>query len=134
MEKRIAVVTGATRGIGKAIVLLLIRRGYHVIMVDVDEAQGEELERTLGKDVQFIHCDISVEKDVIGLFEKSIQQYKQIDALINNAGIVRDNMIWKMAVDDFDQVVNDGWQLLYRVADGVVWRGDPSLRSGHGFA
>lgn len=106
MEKRIAIVTGATRGIGKAIVLLLIRQGYLVIMVDVDDEQGGELEKLLGKDAQYIHCDISIEKDVIDMFERVIQQYRCIDAVVNNAGIVRDNMIWKMPVDDFDQVVN----------------------------
>lgn len=102
MHKRIAVITGAAKGIGKSIAQRFARDGYQCVLVDVDEVQGQQLAKELGKDAIFRSCDISDESDVKKLFES----LERIDVLINNAGIIRDNMIWKMPVEDFDRVTN----------------------------
>ena len=107
MNKRIAVVTGATKGIGKAIVSRLTKENYFVIAVDIDEKGGKKLLAEFRKDkLQFAKADISKGKIVKHLFERILKEYKHIDVLVNNAGIIRDNMIWNMSEEDFDLVMN----------------------------
>lgn len=99
MNKKVAIVTGAAKGIGKSIAERLMNDGFFVIAVDVDEENGKKLE---SPNIQFIKADISEEKEVISIFSK----IKKIDVLVNNAGIIRDNLIWNMPVADFDLVLN----------------------------
>lgn len=107
MAKRIAVVTGAANGIGKAIVTRLSEDGYFIVAVDKDEKGGKKLLAGFGKDkLQFAKADISKEKTVKHLFEKIRKEFHRVDVLVNNAGIIRDNMIWKMPAEDFDAVLN----------------------------
>lgn len=61
----------------------------------------------LGKDKSsFIKCNVSDEEQVKNLYSKIFETRKQIDAVINNAGVIRDNMIWNMSLEDFDQVID----------------------------
>ncbi len=106
MNKRIAIVTGAAKGIGRAIADRLIADNCFVIAVDVDKERGEKFVLTHSTSTAaFLSCDISKENEVKALFETIVQKYGRVDVLINNAGIIRDNMIWKMPVDDFDSVI-----------------------------
>lgn len=106
-KKKVAVVTGAVRGIGKAIAQRLIKDGFFVIALDQDAAAGEKLIFSLpeGK-ARFYKVDISREEEVVALFEKLGNGTKQVDVLVNNAGVIRDNMIWKMPLADFDTVMD----------------------------
>ncbi len=106
-SKKTALVTGAAKGIGKAIVDKFISENYFVIAVDIDEASGKALvaEYDAAK-LMFVKADICNELEIQNLFSKIKTEYKQLDVLVNNAGIIRDNMIWNMPVEDFDLVVN----------------------------
>lgn len=106
MTKRIAVITGAAKGIGKAIAQRMAHDNYMVILVDVDKENGEALANELGDTAKFMMCDISNDKEVSVLFKSVITEYNRVDVLVNNAGIIRDNVIWKMPVEDFDKVVD----------------------------
>ena len=107
MNKRIALVTGATKGIGKAITKQFVEENYFVIAVDVDNDGGKILLDEFGKEnIEFICADISKEENVTNLFNHIRLKYNYFDVLVNNAGIIRDNMIWKMSVEDFDMVMN----------------------------
>lgn len=103
-RKNIAIVTGAVKGIGKAISDKLTGENYFVIMVDIDEKAGKDLERD-GCSV-FYSCNISNELEVNQLFSIVKEQYGRIDLLVNNAGVIRDNMIWNMPEEDFDFVMS----------------------------
>lgn len=103
-KKNIAIVTGAVKGIGKAISDKLTRENYFVIMVDVDEKTGKNLEQD-GSSV-FYCCNISNESEVNQLFSFVKEKYGRVDLLVNNAGVIRDNMIWNMPEEDFDLVMN----------------------------
>lgn len=107
MKKRIALVTGSGKGIGKAITQKLVDENYFVIAVDIEKDAEIALEKDFpSNQFVFISTDISKEKDVDSLFKTIMQKYSRLDVLVNNAGIIADNMIWNMSSDDFDKVIN----------------------------
>lgn len=103
-DKRIALVTGAARGIGKAVAERLADEGYLVVAADLDNDDGG-LETGAGRLV-FQKTDIARETDVKALFAFIDRTFGRLDVLVNNAGIIRDNLIWNMSADDFDAVLN----------------------------
>lgn len=106
MQKKIAIVTGAAKGIGKAISKRLSDDGFFVLLIDMEKNNGEKVVNEIGRDkVAFYQADISDEKQVTSLFRKIFKNYKQVAVLVNNAGIIRDNMIWNMGANDFDAVL-----------------------------
>lgn len=105
-NKSIALVTGAVKGIGKAITNKLINEGYFVIMVDVDKEYGIELESKNNGNCIFIFGSISNEVEVKKMFEFVNEKFGKLDLLVNNAGIIKDNMIWNMPANDFDAVID----------------------------
>lgn len=107
MEKKIAIVTGAGKGIGKSISQRLSEDGFFVVLVDVDKSSGDNVVMEIGKDKSALYTtDISDEKEVNSLFLAIEKTYGRVDVLVNNAGIIRDNMIWNMEAVDFDLVIN----------------------------
>lgn len=104
-SKKTALVTGAANGIGKAIATRLVSEGYFTILADVDEENGQKQAAALGKSAEFRKCNISDEKSVETLFMYIKEKYSSLDVLVNNAGIIRDNVIWRMPVEDFDKVI-----------------------------
>jgi NAD(P)-dependent dehydrogenase (short-subunit alcohol dehydrogenase family) len=104
---KIAIVTGAANGIGRAISHRLKDDGCYVIAVDIDDANGKVLISELGENnAEYIHCNITVENDVNPLYQSVLSKKGKIDILVNNAGIIKDNLIHKMPADDFDTVIN----------------------------
>lgn len=106
MRKKVAIVTGAAKGIGKAIAEKMIDEKYITILVDVDETAGTSLAKKLGENAHFYSCNISDEKAVNLFYDSIIENHKHVDVLVNNAGIIKDNVIWKMPTEDFDAVID----------------------------
>ncbi|MBK6930978.1 MAG: SDR family oxidoreductase [Saprospirales bacterium] len=105
MTKQTAIVSGAGKGIGKAIAERLAADGFFVYIVDLD-IEGELVAGRLGKDnATFYQADISDESQVLALFQAVLAQHRALDVLVNNAGIIRDHMIWNMTTADFDAVI-----------------------------
>ncbi|RLD23970.1 MAG: beta-ketoacyl-ACP reductase [Bacteroidetes bacterium] len=106
MDKKIVLVTGAAKGIGSTISKQMIKAGYYTLLVDVDDKNGKELEKDFGDENAKFYCaDISNEHEVKTLYKFVMDNYGRIDVLVNNAGIIRDNIIWKMPTEDFDEVI-----------------------------
>lgn len=104
-----AIVTGGGKGIGFAIARKLKDEKYFVVIADVDEAAGEDAVSSIGGDnTAFLFCDVSSEQSVKEFFQKvcSKQGRNNISVLVNNAGIIRDNVIWRMPAGDFDKVIS----------------------------
>ncbi|MDH3328577.1 MAG: beta-ketoacyl-ACP reductase [Desulfobulbaceae bacterium] len=105
-----AIVTGATRGIGRAIALALLERGATVIGLfgSDNEAAGRFREECaeLPGNVYLHQCDVSKYKDVEALYEKIEKQFDTIDILVNNAGIRRDGVMAMMPEEDWRQVID----------------------------
>ncbi len=107
-EKRLAVVTGAARGIGRAIVLELLKQGRVVAGLDIIADQLTELE-TIVKEAGFsviTKCvDITDTPKFIEILEFLAAEHEGIGILVNNAGITRDNLLLRMSDEEFDKVI-----------------------------
>lgn len=108
LEKRLAVVTGAARGIGRAIVLELLKQGCIVAGLDINAKQLNELENVV-KQANFevlTRCvDITKTDKFTQILESLASEYGGIGILVNNAGITRDGLIMRMSDEDFDNVI-----------------------------
>jgi 3-oxoacyl-[acyl-carrier protein] reductase len=109
LENQVAVVTGASRGIGKAISKRLASEGAYVYLVDINESALYETCNELASinlAVEAVVVDITNEEEVKRLFDGVEEKHGKADILVNNAGIIRDNLFYKMSSDDWDQVMN----------------------------
>nr|WP_041450140.1 3-oxoacyl-[acyl-carrier-protein] reductase [Amphibacillus xylanus] len=110
MTQKVALVTGASRGIGRAIALELAQRGYDVaINYAGSEDKAKEVAASvqqLGRKAIVVKADVTNESDVKSMVKSVITELGSIDILVNNAGITRDNLLIRMKEDEFDQVIN----------------------------
>jgi 3-oxoacyl-[acyl-carrier protein] reductase len=107
-EKRLAVVTGAARGIGRAIVFELLKQGRIVAGLDINSEQLDELKnvvREAGFTCETRCVDITDTAKLTEALESLASEYNGIGILVNNAGITRDKLIMQMSDDDFDKVI-----------------------------
>ena len=109
LEGKIALVTGARRGIGRQIALTLAAKGAAVIVnyngsAAKAEEVVEEIEKAGGK-AEAIQCNVSDFAACKAMMEDIVSRYGRLDILVNNAGITRDNLIMKMSEEDFDAVI-----------------------------
>lgn len=108
-ERRIAVVTGAVRGIGRAVAVQLARDGFTVVVnYRGDEAPANELCQEisgLGQEARAIQADVADAEQVASLIEGTLNAYGRIDVLVNNAGITRDTLLMRMSEADWDAVL-----------------------------
>lgn len=84
---RVALVTGAARGIGLGIAAWLISEGWQVVLTDIDRARGSKVAKALGESAWFVAMDVSVETDVIQCVAQVLGQFGRLDALVCNAAI-----------------------------------------------
>jgi len=133
LEGRVALVTGAGRGIGKAIALELARDGAIVAVnyrASAESAQSvcEEIER-LGTRGLAVQGDVSLPEDVDRAVRETIEHFQRIDILVNNAGITRDGLVLRMREEDWDAVVNTNLRGAFLCTKAVL-RGMIRQRSG----
>jgi 3-oxoacyl-[acyl-carrier protein] reductase len=100
---RTAIVTGAARGIGRAIAAQLAARGALVVVVDVDEEAAAATAREIGASA--VAGDVSSTEDVARVVEHAIHLGGGVDILVNNAGILRDRVLWKLEDADWEAVL-----------------------------
>ncbi len=109
LNDRVAIVTGASRGIGKAIALELAKRGAAVIVnynssPDAAQVVVDEIQQAGGRAALF-QADVSDEEQVNALIKIATTDFGKLDILVNNAGTTRDNIIMRMKADEFDTVI-----------------------------
>ncbi len=103
---RVALVTGAARGIGLAIATRFAAQGATVCLTDLDEPAVTAAAAELGPDHLGVVCDVADEDDVVGTFAAVVRDLGRLDVVVNNAGITRDGMLHRMPVEDFRTVVD----------------------------
>ncbi|MBD1550403.1 SDR family oxidoreductase [Pseudomonas typographi] len=86
-EGRVALVTGAARGIGLGVAAWLICDGWQVVLADIDEARGAAVAQALGERAFFVAADVADEAQVVGVVAKALGQFGRLDAVVNNAAI-----------------------------------------------
>ena len=108
--KKTALITGASRGIGKTTALQLAQDGFNIIATyNTGKQKIKELEKELqklGADYLILKCDISCEEEVKELVKKSIEKFKKVDVLVNNAAISIDSMFHEKTVANFQKTLN----------------------------
>jgi 3-oxoacyl-[acyl-carrier protein] reductase len=109
LTDKVALVTGAAQGIGKAVALLLARNGADLIVSDINLEKAEETAKeiqAIGRRAVAIKVDVANLGDVEQMVEAVLEHFGHIDILINNAGITRDRLILRMTEEDWDAVLN----------------------------
>ncbi|WP_409305961.1 3-oxoacyl-[acyl-carrier-protein] reductase [Peribacillus sp. SCS-155] len=107
---KVALVTGASRGIGREIALELARQGANVaVNYSGNEAKANEVVneiKSFGRDAIAIQCNVSESESVTEMVKKVIETFGSLDILVNNAGITRDNLLMRMKEEEWDDVIN----------------------------
>lgn len=111
LENKVILITGASSGIGKSAALLLAEKGADVIIncPESAEKEADELVGIItkkGQKASKIVADVSVESQVLAMFDKIREKYKKLDVLINNAGIMKSSLLLMTKVEEFDQIFN----------------------------
>ena len=121
---KVALVTGATRGIGKQIALCLAKEGYDIALNY--RSENEELTNTknelekLGIKVLPVQGDVSNYEDCERFVKEIIENFGQIDVLVNNAGITKDMLLMRMKKEDFEQVIDVNLVGTFNVTKNVI--------------
>lgn len=129
MHGQVALVTGATRGIGKAIAQQLVAQGVTVIGTATSDAGAASISDYLGEHGQGMTLDVADDASVQAVVGAVESRYGQLDILVNNAGITRDNLLMRMKDDEWDSVLDTNLKSVFRLCKGVM-RGMMKRRSG----
>ncbi len=123
-EGKTAVITGASRGIGRAIAEIFAERGANVVIADINEAQAQETAHEIAADTGqrtlAVKVDVSDLASCQQMVDTSLAEFSKIDILVNNAGVTRDNLIMRMDEKDFDFVININLKGVWNCSKAVV--------------
>ena len=120
LDKKNALVTGASGDIGRSIAVKLHEAGAQVIISGTRLEPLEELKSELGERVHIILCDLSGKDEVQLLISNAIETLGSIDILINNAGITQDNLFMRMSDDEWNNVINVNLSSTMQLCRGVL--------------
>jgi 3-oxoacyl-[acyl-carrier protein] reductase len=104
-DGKVALVTGGGRGIGEATCEVLAEHGAAVVVADLDAAPAEEVARRLPKAVG-VACDVTSREQVEAAVKRAVDDFGRLDVLVACAGIIRDNLVYKMSDEDWDAVID----------------------------
>ena len=123
-ENKVALITGATRGIGKEIALELAANGFDIAVNYRSEQAGmEELKKEIEKNnvrCEFVKADVANFEDCESMVKETIEKFGKIDVLVNNAGITKDGLIMRMKKEDFESVIDVNLTGTFNVTRNVI--------------
>jgi 3-oxoacyl-[acyl-carrier protein] reductase len=118
LKDRVALVTGGSRGIGRAIAERLIKEGAKVWIADINEELLEKTSKEIG--AKPVKMDVTNEEEVASAVEKILKEDGRIDYLVNNAGITKDKLLMRMKKQDWDAVLNVNLTGAFIVTKAVI--------------
>jgi 3-oxoacyl-[acyl-carrier protein] reductase len=133
LDDKVAIVTGAARGIGRAIALALADAGANIVITDIkipDTVQTTvDRIQSRGRKCMVYQSDVTNAVDVKSVIEKVVAEFGRIDILVNNAGITRDGLLLRMSEEDWDMVINVNLRGTFNMTKATI-RQMISQRSG----
>lgn len=129
LTEQVALVTGASRGIGRAIAESLVAQGAFVIGTATSEQGAAAIDEYLGDNGKGIALNVTDTEQLTDTIKGLEKEYGKIDILVNNAGITRDNLMMRMKDDEWEAVINTNLSAVFRVCKAVI-RGMMKRRSG----
>lgn len=132
LQDKVALVTGATRGIGRAIALELAKAGADVLINYRNKAAADTLQaeiEALGRRCVAVQADITDPAQVDGLVKQGLEALKTIDILVNNAGVTKDQLILRMTPEDWREVMAVNLDGMFYVTRAVI---RTMVRARHG--
>ncbi len=110
LKDKVAIVTGASRGIGREIALLFAREGAKVVITarnkELLDSLAEEISQLSGQDCMSFVLDVKDAQKVDEMVDKTLDKYHRVDMLVNNAGVTRDGLLLRMSDGDWDEVLD----------------------------
>ncbi len=133
LKNKVALITGAAQGIGRAIATTLAQQGANVVVADIQlekaETTAKEIMAETGQKVIAVHVDVVDSASVKAMIDRTIDEFERIDILVNNAGITRDSLIMRMKEADWDLVLNINLKGTFNCSKAVV---RPMMRQHYG--
>ncbi|MCT8554218.1 3-oxoacyl-ACP reductase FabG [Glaesserella parasuis] len=127
MQNKIALVTGATRGIGRAIAEELVSKGAFVIGTATSEKGAEAISASLGDKGKGLVLNVADLTSIEQVLAQIKEQFGDIDILVNNAGITRDGLLMRMKEDDWFDIIQTNLTSIYRLSKAVL---RPMMKKG----
>ncbi len=123
-ERKVAFITGGSRGIGKEVALKFADNGYNIVInyvSDKTDTKGLEKEFTKrGVEALIIKADVTNTEQIENLVNEVIEKFGKIDVLVNNAGVTKDNLLMRMSEEEFDKVVEVNLKGTFIVTKAVI--------------
>ncbi len=119
LEGKVALVTGASRGIGKAIAIQLKELGATVIGTATSEHGAERISEYLGEGNGLV-LNVTQDESIAALFEKIKENHGSVDVLVNNAGITRDNLIMRMKDEEWNDIIDTNLTSIFKISKTVL--------------
>ncbi|MGM0835597.1 MAG: 3-oxoacyl-[acyl-carrier-protein] reductase [Bacillota bacterium] len=124
LKGKTAVITGASRGIGRAIALDLAEQGANIVVnYSGSEAKAYEVVeeiKQMGGNAIAVRANVAYMEEVQAMMKESLEQFGTIDILVNNAGITRDNLLMRMKEDEWDDVININLKGVFNATKAVT--------------
>lgn len=124
---KIALVTGATRGIGKAIAEELVAKGYTVVGTATSEKGAESISAYLGENGKGLVLNVADAESIDSVLKQIKETFGDVDVLVNNAGITRDGLLMRMKDDDWFDIIQTNLTSIYRLSKAVL---RPMMKKG----
>ena len=129
MTKQIALVTGASRGIGRAIAERLAEDGFFVVGTATSDAGAGAISDYLGENGKGVKLDVSDTTSIAEVVKAVSDEFGAPTVLVNNAGITRDNLLMRMKDDEWDDIINTNLTSVFRMSKAVL-RGMMKAKTG----
>ena len=120
MQGKIALVTGATRGIGRAVAEELVSKGAFVIGTATSEKGAESISAYLGEKGKGLVLNVADQASIDAVLEQIKQEFGDIDILVNNAGIIRDNLLMRMKDEEWFDILQTNLSSVYHLSKAML--------------